>query len=46
MTVGLVVRAFEGDGEVVSCEQPACPLVDGCLVSRGAPPARNASLGS
>ncbi|MEU5724572.1 Rrf2 family transcriptional regulator [Micromonospora sp. NPDC047738] len=79
LTVGLVVRAFEGDGEVVSCEQPACPLVAGCrlrgelrraqaaflavldgvrlgdlvdgsasqiLLSLGAPPARNASLGS
>ncbi|WP_405095240.1 RrF2 family transcriptional regulator [Micromonospora sp. NBC_01412] len=30
VTVGAVVRAFEGDDEVVSCEQPACPLVAGC----------------
>ncbi|WP_405111518.1 Rrf2 family transcriptional regulator [Micromonospora sp. NBC_01405] len=30
LTVGAVVRAFEGDDEVVSCEQPACPLVAGC----------------
>ncbi|NES31060.1 Rrf2 family transcriptional regulator [Micromonospora terminaliae] len=30
LTVGQVVRAFEGDGEVVNCEQPACPLVAGC----------------
>ncbi|MFV2011212.1 MULTISPECIES: RrF2 family transcriptional regulator [unclassified Micromonospora] len=30
MTVAQVVRAFEGDGEVVSCEQPACPLRAGC----------------
>ncbi|MFI0796374.1 RrF2 family transcriptional regulator [Micromonospora rubida] len=31
ITVGAVVRAFEGDGEVVACEQqPACPLVAGC----------------
>ncbi|MEU0154480.1 RrF2 family transcriptional regulator [Micromonospora fulviviridis] len=30
LTVGHVVRAFEGDGEVVNCEQPACPLVAGC----------------
>ncbi|MCW3815033.1 Rrf2 family transcriptional regulator [Micromonospora sp. DR5-3] len=30
LTVGRVVRAFEGDDEVVSCEQPACPLVAGC----------------
>ncbi|KKK06843.1 Rrf2 family transcriptional regulator [Micromonospora sp. HK10] len=30
LTVGHVVRAFEGDGEVVSCEEPACPLVGGC----------------
>ncbi|MEV2238251.1 Rrf2 family transcriptional regulator [Micromonospora sp. NPDC049891] len=25
-TVGQVVRAFEGEGEVVDCEAPACPL--------------------
>ncbi|WP_320068603.1 Rrf2 family transcriptional regulator [Micromonospora sp. RTGN7] len=30
LTVGAVVRAFEGDDEVVACEQPACPLVTGC----------------
>lgn len=30
LTVGHVVRAFEGDGEVVACEQPACPLVASC----------------
>jgi Rrf2 family nitric oxide-sensitive transcriptional repressor len=30
LTVGQVVRAFEGDDEVVSCEQPVCPLVGGC----------------
>ncbi|WP_431974507.1 RrF2 family transcriptional regulator [Micromonospora haikouensis] len=30
LTVGAVVRAFEGDDEVVSCEQPACPLAVGC----------------
>ncbi|KAB1908283.1 MULTISPECIES: Rrf2 family transcriptional regulator [unclassified Micromonospora] len=30
LTVGHVVRAFEGDDEVVNCEQPACPLVAGC----------------
>ncbi|MEU1689961.1 Rrf2 family transcriptional regulator [Micromonospora sp. NPDC005707] len=30
LTVGHVVRAFEGDAEVVNCEQPACPLVAGC----------------
>ncbi|MEU4368055.1 RrF2 family transcriptional regulator [Micromonospora chersina] len=30
LTVGYVVRAFEGDDEVVNCEQPACPLVGGC----------------
>ncbi|MFG1829474.1 RrF2 family transcriptional regulator [Micromonospora chersina] len=30
LTVGHVVRAFEGDDEVVSCEQPACPLIAGC----------------
>lgn len=30
LTVGQVVRAFEGDGEVVACERSACPLVAGC----------------
>ncbi|MEV0006426.1 Rrf2 family transcriptional regulator [Micromonospora sp. NPDC050980] len=30
LTVGRVVRAFEGDGEVVNCNEPACPLVAGC----------------
>ncbi|MGY0006330.1 RrF2 family transcriptional regulator [Micromonospora sp. I033] len=30
LTVGHVVRAFEGNDEVVNCEQPACPLVAGC----------------
>ncbi|WP_200210584.1 RrF2 family transcriptional regulator [Micromonospora coerulea] len=30
LTVGQVVRAFEGDDEVIACEQPACPLVAGC----------------
>ncbi|WP_446219573.1 RrF2 family transcriptional regulator [Micromonospora sp. IBHARD004] len=30
LTVGHVVRAFEGDAEVVACEQPACPLLAGC----------------
>ena len=29
-TVGQVVRAFEGDGEVVDCEAPACPLRAAC----------------
>lgn len=30
LTVGQVVRAFEGDDEVVNCAEPACPLVAGC----------------
>jgi Rrf2 family nitric oxide-sensitive transcriptional repressor len=30
LTVGHVVRAFEGNDEVVNCEQPSCPLVAGC----------------
>ncbi|MGC1213244.1 MAG: Rrf2 family transcriptional regulator [Micromonospora sp.] len=30
LTIGHVVRAFEGDDEVVACEEPACPLVAGC----------------
>ncbi|SBT39125.1 transcriptional regulator, BadM/Rrf2 family [Micromonospora narathiwatensis] len=30
LTVGQVVRAFEGDDEVVSCEQSACPLLPAC----------------
>ncbi|MEV4711187.1 Rrf2 family transcriptional regulator [Micromonospora sp. NPDC049374] len=29
-TVGQVVRAFEGDGEVVDCDAPACPLRTAC----------------
>ena len=35
VTVGAVVRAFEGDDEVVSCEQPACPWspAAGCVAS-------------
>ncbi|MGS2619267.1 RrF2 family transcriptional regulator [Micromonospora sp. LZ34] len=31
-TVGQVVRAFEGDDEVVACEAPACPLRAACLL--------------
>ncbi|MEU3856075.1 Rrf2 family transcriptional regulator [Streptomyces sp. NPDC028722] len=35
-SVGAVVRAFEGDGDVVECEGAApCPLRDGCRL-RGA----------
>ncbi|MEU6576955.1 Rrf2 family transcriptional regulator [Streptomyces sp. NPDC046805] len=35
-SVGAVVRAFEGEGDVVDCEgPPACPLVSGCRL-RGA----------
>ncbi|MFR9776476.1 RrF2 family transcriptional regulator [Micromonospora sp. MS34] len=30
LTVGEVVRAFEGNDEVVNCEQPTCPLLGGC----------------
>ncbi|MFI7577289.1 RrF2 family transcriptional regulator [Micromonospora sp. NPDC049497] len=30
VTVGGVVRAFEGDAEVVSCDAPACPLRAAC----------------
>ncbi|MCM0676101.1 Rrf2 family transcriptional regulator, partial [Micromonospora phytophila] len=30
VTVGQVVRAFEGDDEVVSCDAPACPLRAAC----------------
>ncbi|MCZ7424650.1 Rrf2 family transcriptional regulator [Micromonospora sp. WMMA1949] len=30
ITVGEVVRAFEGDGEVVDCARPVCPLVAEC----------------
>ncbi|MBB5112855.1 Rrf2 family transcriptional regulator [Micromonospora echinospora] len=30
LTVGQVVRAFEGDGEVVNCAQPVCPLIAEC----------------
>ncbi|RKT55260.1 RrF2 family transcriptional regulator [Saccharothrix australiensis] len=34
-SVGAVVRALEGDGEVVDCEGPPCPLRGGCHL-RGA----------
>jgi Rrf2 family nitric oxide-sensitive transcriptional repressor len=30
VTVGYVVRAFEGEGEVVDCATPPCPLRHGC----------------
>ncbi|MFI6819894.1 RrF2 family transcriptional regulator [Micromonospora sp. NPDC050187] len=30
LTVGAMVRAFEGDDEVVDCDRPACPLVPAC----------------
>ncbi|MFG2057249.1 RrF2 family transcriptional regulator [Micromonospora sp. NPDC048930] len=30
LTVGHVVRAFEGNAEVVTCEQPTCPLLGAC----------------
>ncbi|MFE2754540.1 RrF2 family transcriptional regulator [Actinosynnema sp. NPDC059335] len=29
-SVGAIVRALEGDGEVVDCEGPPCPLRGGC----------------
>ncbi|NUT53424.1 MAG: Rrf2 family transcriptional regulator [Saccharothrix sp.] len=29
-SVGAVVRALEGDGEVVDCDGPPCPLRGGC----------------
>ncbi|BCL16597.1 RrF2 family transcriptional regulator [Micromonospora sagamiensis] len=35
LTVGALVRAFEGDDEVVDCDRPACPLLPGCRL-RGA----------
>lgn len=30
LSVGAVVRALEGDDEVVSCEVPVCPLLAAC----------------
>ncbi|MFY1701341.1 RrF2 family transcriptional regulator [Micromonospora sp. WMMA1923] len=30
MTVGEIVRAFEGDDEVVECHRPPCPLLSSC----------------
>jgi Rrf2 family nitric oxide-sensitive transcriptional repressor len=30
VSVGAVVRALEGDGEVVDCDDPPCPLRGGC----------------
>ncbi|WDZ87793.1 RrF2 family transcriptional regulator [Micromonospora cathayae] len=32
LTVGAVVRAFEGDDEVVDCDRPACPLRSACTL--------------
>ncbi|WP_344172288.1 Rrf2 family transcriptional regulator [Pilimelia columellifera] len=34
-TVGTLVRAFEGEAEVVECDEPVCPLRHGCRL-RGA----------
>ncbi|BCJ57507.1 HTH-type transcriptional repressor NsrR [Micromonospora endophytica] len=43
-TVGAVVRAFEGDGEVVDCETPACPLRAACRLRRELRRAQDAFL--
>ncbi|WBB81644.1 Rrf2 family transcriptional regulator [Micromonospora sp. WMMD882] len=32
LTVGAIVRAFEGDDEVVDCHRPACPLLGACAL--------------
>jgi Rrf2 family nitric oxide-sensitive transcriptional repressor len=34
LTVGAVVRAFEGDDEVVDCDRPVWPLRGACTLRR------------
>ncbi|MFG2009582.1 RrF2 family transcriptional regulator [Micromonospora sp. NPDC048868] len=43
-TVGHVVRAFEGDDEVVSCDEPACSLRAACRLRGELRRARDAFL--
>ncbi|MEH0973700.1 Rrf2 family transcriptional regulator [Micromonospora sp. CPCC 205546] len=45
VTVGHVVRAFEGDDEVVSCDEPACSLRAACRLRGELRRARDAFLG-
>jgi Rrf2 family nitric oxide-sensitive transcriptional repressor len=45
-TVGAVVRAFEGDVEVVNCDEPPCPLRGGCRLRTALRAAQQAFLAS
>lgn len=44
ITVGRVIRAFEDDDEVVSCDAPACPLRAACRLRDELRRARDAFL--
>lgn len=44
LTVGALVRALEGDDEVVDCDRPACPLRAGCRLREELRRARAAFL--
>ena len=43
-TVGAVARAFEGDAEVVNCDEPPCPLRGGCRLRTALRAAQEAFL--
>ncbi|MCE6997139.1 Rrf2 family transcriptional regulator [Saccharothrix sp. S26] len=43
-SVGAIVRALEGDGEVVDCEGPPCPLRGGCHLRSALRAAQSAFL--
>jgi Rrf2 family transcriptional regulator, nitric oxide-sensitive transcriptional repressor len=43
-SVGQIVRDFEGDGEVVDCEDPPCPLRGACRLRRALRRAQEAFL--
>ncbi|GAA1414786.1 RrF2 family transcriptional regulator [Catellatospora coxensis] len=45
-TVGQIVRAFEGEDEVVSCDEPPCPLRSGCRLRSALRRAQQAFLAS
>lgn len=46
LTVGQLVRAFEGDDEVVDCDDPPCPLRGGCRLRTALHRAQQAFLAS
>ncbi|MFD0904204.1 RrF2 family transcriptional regulator [Actinomadura sediminis] len=45
-TVGAIVRALEGPGEVVDCDSPPCPLRGGCRLRGALRAAQEAFLAS